>query len=81
MRALLEARAAEPTPPAPTELDAFLESLDERFHPDRVNAHLWHCRTQEEFDRERDLIQDPEEELHAQPDLDGGHDNWFTDRN
>lgn len=81
IRAILEARSNQPQSPPPSELDRFLESLNERFHPDRVNAHLWHCRTQEEFERERDRIWDEEDDLHTQPDLDGGNDAWFTDRN
>jgi hypothetical protein len=81
MRALLEARGKEPAPPPPSEFEVFLESLNERFHPDRVNAHLWHCRTQEEFDEERDRIWDEDDELYSRPDLDGGNDTWFTDRN
>lgn len=83
MRRLLQARAEAPPAPAspPTDLDAFLASLSERFQPDRVNAQLWHCRTKEEFDREWDALRDPDEELAAQPDLDGGNDHFFTDRN
>lgn len=81
MRALLEARNKEGAPPSRTEFEAFLESLEERFHPDRVNAHLWHCRTQEEFDAERDRLWDEEDDLRARPELDGGNDHWFTDRN
>lgn len=83
MQRLLRERAeAPPAPPSPpTDLDAFLASLGERFQPDRVNAHLWHCRTQEEFDQERDALLDPDEELTARPELDGGNDHFFTDRN
>ena len=81
LQARLEARNSEPETPSQAEFTAFLASLDERFHPDRVNAHLWHCRTQEEFDEERDRLWDEEDELHSQPDLDGGNDDWFTDRN
>lgn len=81
MQALVDARNAETMPLPISALDAFLASLDELFHPDRVNAHLWHCRTKEEFDEERDRLRDDEDEAHAQPDLDGGNDTWFTDRN
>lgn len=81
MRNLLQARTEALAAPAKSELDAFLAGLDELFHPDRVNAHLWHCRTQEEFDEARDALDDPEDDLRARPDLDGGNDHWFTDRN
>jgi len=83
MRRLLEARSAPPPEPAPvaSELDLLLEALSERFHPDRVNAQLWHCRTKEEFDREWDALQDPEDDLTARPDQDGGNDTFFSDRN
>jgi hypothetical protein len=83
MQRLLRERAeAPPAPPSPpTDLDAFLASLGERFQPDRVNAQLWHCLTKEEFDREWDALRDPDEELAAQPELDGGNDGFFTDRN
>jgi hypothetical protein len=84
MRNLLQARAEaipETAAPAASDLDAFLESLGERFHPDRVNSGLWHCRTKEEFDREWDALREPDDELSAQPDLDGGNDHFFTDRN
>ncbi len=80
IRAAQEARNREAAP-FPYESDAFLESLDQRFHPDRVNVHLWHCRTQEEFDAERDRLWDDEDDLYARPDQDGGSDGWFTDRN
>lgn len=78
---LLEARRGEATPLSGPAVDAFLESLEERFRPDRVNAHLWHCRTKEEFELERDRLEDEDEDRHARPDLDGGTDAWFTDRN
>lgn len=79
---MLQARAeALEAPPATSHLDAFLESLNELFQPDRVNAHLWHCRTQEEFDEARDALDDYEDDLRARPELDGGNDGFFTDRN
>jgi hypothetical protein len=82
MRALLEERAKQPSiAPVTPGLDAFLASLDELFQPDRVNAHLWHCRTQEEFDEARDALDDYEDDLRARPELDGGNDGFFTDRN
>lgn len=81
MRRLLDARSAPESAPVASELDLLLEALGERFHPDRVNAQLWHCRTKEEFDREWDALQDPEDELNARPDQDGGNDTFFTDRN
>lgn len=82
MRALLAERAKPPAAaPATPDLNAFLESLNELFHPDRVNAHLWHCRTQEEFDLEHDALDDYEDDLRARPELDGGNDGFFTDRN
>lgn len=81
LRARLQERAEAAERPDTAQIDAFLASLDELFRPDRVNAHLWHCRTQEEFDRERDAIYDPDEDLYARPELDGGNDTWFTDRN
>lgn len=77
----MEARAEQPLSPRPWERQAFLDSLEQRFHPDRVNAHLWHCRTQEEFDEERDRIWDEEDDTYARPELDGGNDTWFSDRN
>ena len=81
IRPLSEARSGETTPLSGTAFDASLEGLEERFRPDRVNAHLWHCRTKEEFDLERDRLADEDEDQHARPDLDGGADAWFTDRN
>lgn len=76
-----EAQHQQAASPPLWEHEGFLQSLDARFHPDRVNAHLWHCRTQEEFDRERDRLWDDEDDLYARPDQDGGNDSWFTDRN
>jgi len=81
MRNLLQARTEALAAPAVSELDDFLEGLNELFHPDRVNAQFWHCRTQEEFDEARDALEDPEDDLRARPDLDGGNDTFFTDRN
>lgn len=81
LRARLQERMDTPSRPSTAELDAFLASLDELFRPDRVNAQLWHCRTKEEFDQERDAIYDPDDDLYARPELDGGNDTWFTDRN